>query len=33
VGDSRLTLGADYYLKDSSEVLEFLSRSLEILVD
>ena len=33
VGDSRLTLGADYYLKDSSEVLEFLRRSLEILVD
>jgi len=33
VGDSRLTLGADYYLKNSSEVLEFLRRGLEILVD
>ena len=33
VGDSRLTLGTDYYVKDSSEVLEFLRRCLELLMN
>jgi trehalose 6-phosphate phosphatase len=33
VGDRQLAPGTDYYLKDSSEVVEFLHRSLEILSD
>lgn len=33
VGDRQLAPGTDYYLKDSSEVLEFLRRCLQILSD